>query len=52
MGWELNACKKTIIERALQKTGGNRAEAARLLELHPTYFSKLCRDLNMKRPAE
>jgi two-component system response regulator HydG len=49
---ELNACRKAIIERALQKTGGNRTEAARVLELHPTYFSKLCKDLNMKRPPE
>ena len=49
-GWvtELNACRKGIIERALQKTGGNRAEAARLMDLNPKYFSALCKELNVK----
>src|SRR3989441_3391699 len=47
---EVNACKKAIIERALQKTGGNRIEAARLLGLHPTYFRRLCVELNVKWP--
>src|SRR5207249_2849017 len=41
---ELNASKKAIIERTLQKTGGNRAEAARLLDLNPKYFSALCKE--------
>ena len=45
---ELNASKKAIIERTLQKTGGNRAEAARLLDLNPKYFSALCKELNVK----
>jgi len=45
---ELNACKKAIIERALRKTGGNRADAARLLDLNPKYFSALCKELNVK----
>jgi DNA-binding NtrC family response regulator len=45
---EVNACKRAIIEKTLLKTGGNRAEAGRLLGLHPTYFSKLCKELNMK----
>ena len=45
---ELNACKKTIIERALQKTSLNRAEAARLLDLNPKYFSALCKELHLK----
>ena len=45
---ELNASKKAIIERILQKTGGNRAEAARLLDLNPKYFSALCKELNVK----
>ena len=45
---ELDACKKAIIERALKKTGGNRAEAARLLGLHPKYFSALCKELKVK----
>jgi len=39
-GSRRNACKKAIIERALRKTGGNRAEAARLLDLNPKYFSR------------
>jgi len=43
-----NACKKAIIERALRKTGGNRAEAARLLDLNPKYFSALCKELKVK----
>jgi transcriptional regulator with GAF, ATPase, and Fis domain len=45
---QLNACKKTIIERALQKTSLNRAEAARLLDLNPKYFSALCKELHVK----
>ncbi len=45
---ELNASKKAIVERALQKTGGNRQEAARLLNLNPKYFSALCKELNVK----
>jgi len=44
--WPLS--KKAIIERTLQKTGGNRAEAARLLDLNPKYFSALCKELNVK----
>jgi hypothetical protein len=48
---ELNACKKTIIERALQKTDGNRAEAGRLLGLNPKYFSALCKELNARAAA-
>ena len=45
---QLNACKKTIIERALQKTSLNRAEAARLPDLNPKYFSALCKELHLK----
>ena len=44
---ELNACKTTLIERALQKTGRNRAKAARLLGLNPKYFSALCKELHV-----
>jgi len=43
-----NACKKAIIERALRKTGRDRAKAARLLDLNPNYFSALCQELNVK----
>jgi DNA-binding NtrC family response regulator len=45
---ELNACKKTIIERALRKTSLNRAEVARLLDLNPKYFSALCKEFHVK----
>ena len=45
---ELNACKKMIIEKALQKTNFNRAEAARLLDLNAKYFSALCKELHVK----
>ena len=45
---ELDACKKAIVERALRKTGGNRAEAARLLGLNAKYLSALCKELNVK----
>jgi len=44
---ELDACRKAIVERALQKTAGNRAEAARLLGLNPKYFSALCKELKV-----
>jgi DNA-binding NtrC family response regulator/pSer/pThr/pTyr-binding forkhead associated (FHA) protein len=44
---ELNACKTMIIERTLQKTGRNRAHAARLLGLNPKYFSALCKELHV-----
>jgi len=47
---ELNAAKKSIMERALQKTGGNRAEAARLLGVNPKYFAHLCKQLNARWP--
>ena len=44
---ELNASKTAIIERAFQKTGRNRAKAARLLGLNPKYFSALCKELHV-----
>jgi transcriptional regulator with PAS, ATPase and Fis domain len=36
----VNAARKAIIERALQKTGGNRNEAAKLLGLTSANSSK------------
>ena len=45
---ELNAGKKATIEKALRKAAGSRAEAARLLDLNPKYFSALCKELNVK----
>jgi len=41
---------ESIAERALEKTGANRNEAARLPGLHPTYFALLCKQLNVRWP--
>src|SRR5437868_10538908 len=32
-------------QRALQKTNGDRNDAARLLGIHPTYFAHICKQL-------
>ena len=45
---EVEAFKKEIIRKALARSGGNQAEAGRLLGLHPTYFSAICKKLNVK----
>jgi transcriptional regulator with GAF, ATPase, and Fis domain len=45
---EVNAFKRALIKKALHLTGGNQAEAGRLLGLHPVYFSKVCKELNVK----
>ena len=45
---ELDAFRKSLFERVLQQARGNRLDAARRLGLHPTYFARLCRDLNVK----
>jgi DNA-binding NtrC family response regulator len=47
---EMNACKKSVWERALQKTNGDRNEAARILGVHPTYFAFVCKQLNVRWP--
>ncbi|HEY2382438.1 MAG TPA: helix-turn-helix domain-containing protein [Terriglobia bacterium] len=47
---EVAAAKKKILERAMKETGGNRAEAAKLLNLHPTYFASLCKQFDVKWP--
>ncbi len=41
----VNAARKELIQRALAKTDGNRAAAARLLELETKYFLKLMKSL-------
>jgi Nif-specific regulatory protein len=41
--------KSRLILNAIEEAGGNQAEAARLLGLHPTYLSRLVRNLNLKR---
>jgi len=40
--------KKDLIVKAVQQTGGNYTEAARLLGIHPNYLHRLIRNLNLK----
>jgi DNA-binding NtrC family response regulator len=44
---ELDKSKKGILERALRDAGGNRNDAAQLLDLHPKYFAALCKEFNV-----
>jgi DNA-binding NtrC family response regulator len=39
--------KRCIIQRALERTGGSRVRAAELLGLHPTYLSRLLKQLDI-----
>jgi DNA-binding NtrC family response regulator len=39
--------KRRIIQRALERTGGSRIRAAELLGLHPTYLSRLLKQLDI-----
>ena len=39
--------KKTIIEQAIAQEGGRKGKAAERLKLHPTYFSRLCKQLGI-----
>jgi DNA-binding NtrC family response regulator len=39
--------KRQLIQRALDRTGGSRVQAAELLGLQPTYLSRLLRQLNI-----
>jgi two-component system, NtrC family, response regulator HydG len=48
----LNACKKSIIEETLIGTGGDRNEAARILDVNPTYLAYLCKLFNLKWPPK
>jgi Nif-specific regulatory protein len=41
--------KKRLIQDALDKTGGNFTEAARLLGVHPNYLHRLVTNLQMRR---
>jgi DNA-binding NtrC family response regulator len=47
---QVNASKRAIIESALKQAGGNFYEAARKLDLHPTYLYRLAG--NLKIPSE
>lgn len=44
----VNAARKDLIRRALTKTHGNRAAAARLLDLETKYFLKLIKSLEIE----
>jgi DNA-binding NtrC family response regulator len=44
----VNAARKELIQRALAKTDGNRAAAARLLDLETKYFLKLIKSLGIE----
>jgi DNA-binding NtrC family response regulator len=44
----IQALKKQLILNALEQTGGNYTEAAKLLGLHPNYLHRLIRNLDLK----
>jgi len=44
---QVSALKRSIVERALLDADGNHAEAARTLDVSPSYFCRLARDLNV-----
>jgi transcriptional regulator with GAF, ATPase, and Fis domain len=43
----VNAARKELVVKALRKTGGNRAAAARLLGLETKYFLRLMKSLGI-----
>jgi DNA-binding NtrC family response regulator len=46
----VKAFKRQTIRHALERTGGNQTQAARLLGLQPTYFFRLMRTLGLRPP--
>jgi transcriptional regulator with GAF, ATPase, and Fis domain len=46
----ITEAKKRLILETLQRTQGNHAEAARLLDLHPNSLHRIIRNLNLKPP--
>jgi Nif-specific regulatory protein len=44
---QVRLLKRTIVERALTEAKGNHAEAARSLDISPSYFRRLARELNI-----
>ncbi len=44
----VNDAKRQVIREAVERAGGNLAQAARLLQLQPTYLHRLMRKLAMK----
>jgi transcriptional regulator with GAF, ATPase, and Fis domain len=47
----VNAAKRRLIEGAIERAGGNYAQAARLLALQPTYLHRLIRKLGVRKPG-
>jgi Nif-specific regulatory protein len=45
----VNVAKRELIEDAIQRAGGNYAQAARLLALQPTYLHRLIRKLGIRK---
>ena len=43
----VQAHKRALIEQAIARAGGKKSQAAAALRLHPTYFSRLCRQLGI-----
>lgn len=46
----VNQLKRSLIDQALQQAEGNHAEAARMLDLSPSYMRRLAHNLNVKLP--
>ena len=43
----VQAHKRALIEQAIAQAGGKKSQAAASLHLHPTYFSRLCKQLGI-----
>ena len=48
----ITEAKKRLILETFQRTNGNHAEAARLLDLHPNSLHRIIRNLNLKPRPE
>jgi Nif-specific regulatory protein len=40
--------KRQLVVKALEQTGGNQTEAAKLLSVHPNHLSRLIRNMRLK----
>jgi Nif-specific regulatory protein len=47
---QISALKKSIVERALQEANGSYTEAARALDVSPSYFRRLALDFKVQLP--
>jgi Nif-specific regulatory protein len=45
----VNKAKRDVILRALEETGGNFTEAAKLLDLHPNYLHRLVSNMGLRK---